>query len=78
MKGESISLHRFVNHNLSWLFLERESLIKEEDVSSNVTDYKVSWVIKFMRNRDWVGVYAAINRMCIVYTMAQQKKQQHE
>lgn len=75
-KEKNNVLHWFVNQHQSGLFLERWSVVEEEDMGDKATNEKITRLMEFMRNRQGVFIDGAINSMCLAYGMRQMYKQQ--
>lgn len=65
-------------HHLLRLFLESGRFMEEVDVSSNLTNKKVTGLVKFMKNRKRIFRYCALLRMSLVCSVAWQKKYQQD
>lgn len=48
--------------------------MKDKDLGSNLSNYKVSWLIKLMRYRKKIVRYTAVNGMGLTYRVRQQQK----
>lgn len=77
MGGIKGSLHRFTNGHLRGHFCERGTVLKEEDLRNNLSNDKITRLIIFVRYRQRIVIYAAINRMHLAHTIREHYKKQH-
>lgn len=66
----------FTKQCLSRLQSEIGSIVDVEDLRDNPTNNNVTWLVKFMRNRQRVIICSAINGKHLAYIMRQQYDKQ--